>query len=45
MESRMTATDGGIWGGKVLIKKEKELMGMDDSVVIAGRRGYKEIKW
>ena len=36
------------WGGvgvKGLSKKEKGLMDMDNSVVIAGGRGYKGTKW
>ena len=30
---------------EVLSKKEKGLMDMDNSVVIAGGTGYKETKW
>ena len=44
MESRMTASGGGE-GVEGLSKKEKGLMDMDNSVVIAGGRAYKGIKW
>ena len=38
MESRMTTNVGGI-GGEGWSKKEKGLMDMDNSAVIAGERG------
>ena len=38
---QMTAIGAGEW----LSKKEKEFMDMDNSVVIAGGRGYKGTKW
>ena len=38
---QMTATMGqGVLGVERLSKKEKGFMGMDNSVVFAGRRGY-----
>ena len=33
------------WGVEGLGKKEKGVMGMDSSVVIAEGRGYKGTKW
>ena len=39
-ESRMTAS-GGVKGVEELSKKEKGLIDVDNSVVIAGGRGYK----
>ena len=43
----MTASSGrvGEVGVEGLSKKEKGLIGMDNSVVIAGGRGYKGTKW
>ena len=46
MESRRTAGGvGRLGGGEGLSKKEKELMDMDSSVMIAGGRGCKGTKW
>ena len=39
MESRKTAVGGGRLAVEVLSKMEKELMDMDNRVVIAGGRG------
>ena len=41
----MTASRGRGVGGEGLGKKEKGRMDMDNSVVIAGARGYKGTKW
>ena len=47
MESRwqLVVVVGGGEGVEGLSKKEKGLMDMDNSVVIAGGRGYKGTKW
>ena len=44
MENRTTGVEGGeeVYG---LSKKEKGLMDMGNSVVIAGKKGYKGTKW
>ena len=41
----MTARGGGVRVWRDRAKKEKGLMDMDNSVVIAGGRGYKGTKW
>ena len=41
----MTASGGGFYGVEGLSKKEKGLMEMDNSVVIALRRDDKGTKW
>ena len=43
-ESRRTASEGGGLGIEGLIKKENRLIGMDNSVVIAGGRAYQGTK-
>ena len=44
MDSGMTASGGEVGGGGTE-PKEKGLMGMDNSAVIAGERVYKGTKW
>ena len=49
MDSRIITGCGGggrgRLGGRGLSQKEKGLMDMDNSVVIAGEREYKRTKW
>ena len=42
---QVTASGGGRLGVEGSSKKEKGLIDMDNSVVIAGGRGYKAMKW